>query len=782
MLKNYLTITWRTLQRHRAYVAINIGGLSLGIACAVLIFTVVSFHLSFDTFHHDKDRIYRVVTEFHDEGIDYSQGVPSPLGKAFRNDFLMAGKVARTITVKDALVSMGDKKFKEHSGIAYTEPDFFRIFNFPLLQGSPEALNTPDHALLTESLARKYFGSPDSAIGRTFRVNNHADFTVAGILKDFPSNTDRKCGIYLSYDNLKDFRPYMSGDSSWGSVFSGSECFVLLKPGATRAQGDQALVAIRKKYNQGRDVNTQIYRLQPLADIHFNGDFDGYLDKKYLWSLSLIGLFILLTACLNFINLATAQSLQRSREVGIRKVLGGIRSQLFWQFIIETAMITLIALILGYSLAYATLPLLNDLTQTQMTAALSPLLAATLLIAMTFAAGFYPGLVLSRFQPVLALKSKLSQRHIGGISLRRILVISQFAISQMLIIGTLVVAGQLHYTRTKDLGFNKDEIVMVPLPSPDKHRLSTLGPQLREIPGVKSVSFCYSTPASGSNSTTNLRFGSRAEDEHWEVNVKPADDNYLPTFRLTLVAGRNFFHSDNGKEFVVNETFVKKLGLKAPGDVIGQTLKVAGKAGPIVGVVKDFYNESLHSDIAPIAIWSDTAHCTEAAIKTTPAALDAIQKIWRATYPEYVYSYEFLDDRIARFYELDDMLLKLIEAFALIAVLIGCLGLYGLVSFMAARKTKEIGIRKVLGATIPNILWIFGWEFGRLVLISFCLAAPPAWWAMHQYLQDFKYRIPIGPGILGLALLASILIMAITVGYRSLRAALSNPVKSLRMD
>jgi putative ABC transport system permease protein len=796
MLNSFFKIAWRNVWKNKAYAGVNILGLSLGIACSILIFALVNYHLSFDNFHRDKGRIYRIVTEFHDEIADFSQGVPTPLGKAFRTDYGFAEKVARVIDYRDGLISFKSdnqiKKFIEEQGIAYTEPEFFDIFNFPLLQGDPATvLRRPNQALLTEKIARKYFGDATTAMGKVIRINNKSDFIISGVLKDIPNNTDRKQEIYLSYDNLKDQNSRLAGDSSWGSIYSSSMCFIRLRPGISPTRVNQGLAQMGLKYQKGRDAKTTIFRLQPLADIHFNEDFDGYADKKYMWALLFIGLFIIGTACVNFINLATAQALNRSTEVGIRKVLGGLSSQLFWQFITETSLIALIAVVLGYGLALLALPQLNTIFKSEISFHLFSdpieiIFLSILLLLVIFLSGSYPGLVLSRFQPVVALKSKLSQKQVGGFSLRRILVITQFTISQMLIIGTIVIASQLHYAQNIDLGFNKKAIVMLPLPVRDAAKLNTLSARIGEISGIEDISFCSAAPASESNNSTNVHFDGRQEDEHWEVNTKRADDQYLHTFGLTMVAGRNFFRADTAREFLINETMVKKLNLHSPEEAIGKQIKINRISGPVVGVVRDFHNYSLHADIAPIAIFPDAINYSTCAVKIDPAHLrtnmSALEHIWNETFPDYLYSYAFLDDDIARFYALDTSLLQLIEGFAAIAVFIGCLGLYGLTSFMAVRKTKEIGVRKVLGANVPDILWLFGKEFVRLVLISFLVAAPTAWWIMHAYLQDFKYRIPIGPEIFGLAIAATLVIVVLTVSYQALRSALANPVKSLRTE
>lgn len=797
MIRNYLKIGWRNLTKNRSYAFINIFGLSLGIACSIVIFTIVKYHLGFDNFHENKERIYRIVTEWHDDEPGFSEAVPSPVGRAFRSEFTFAEKTARVISYNDALVALNAgtdrKKFKEESGIAYAEPEFFDILHFPLVKGNQQNfLSSPNSAAITEKLAKKYFGTEDP-MGKTIRINNKTDFIVKGILKDLPTNTDHREEIYLSYQNLIDQSRWLATDSNWGGVYSGSHCFILLKQNATPAQANQALAQLVKKNYTGRDANVWHFRLQELADIHFNPDFNGSANKKYLWAFTLIGLFLIITACVNFINLATAQALNRSKEVGIRKVLGSMPKQLFWQFIAETALITFFAILLAIVIAVVSMPFVNQLFQSNMSLQLmqNPSLWIFLLVTgvvVTFLSGSYPGLVLARFQPVMALKSQLSQKHIGGFSLRRVLVVTQFAISQMLIIGTIVIASQMHFSKNTDMGFTKEAIISLPIPISDKVKMNTLRTRIAGVAGVEKISLCFQPPAAGSNNTTGIRYDNRAEDEHWSINVKNADADYLATFGLKLVAGRNFFPSDSTREILVNETFVKKLNIKSPQEVIGKRVSINGGStvAPIAGVVKDFHNYSFHSEISALCILPDNNNYSTCAIKVNikniQPAMAAMEKIWNETYPDYLYAYEFLDERIARFYEGDTMTLKLIEAFAIIAIIIGSLGLYGLVSFMAVRKTKEIGVRKVLGANLKDILWLFGKEFTRLLLIAFVIAAPLGWWAMSLYLQEYKNRISLHPGIFLLAITATFLIAALTVGYRSARASMANPVKSLRTE
>jgi ABC-type antimicrobial peptide transport system permease subunit len=792
MIKNYIKIAWRNLVRNKAYATISVIGLALGIACGVLIFTLISYHLSFDTFHKDKDRIYRFYTEFHDQGVDRVGAIPQPMAKGYRNDLAFSEKTARYISFNKTLITITKgndvKKFGEDDGVAFVEPDYFNILNFPLLRGDKKSiLANPNEALVTEKMAHKYFGN-DNPIGKVFKLDNNINVTITGVLQDLPNNTDQKQQIFISYASM-DAYAGKDRENNWGGVYSGCQAFTRLKPGVTKAQVETAMLQLIKKNYTGRDLQVWRFKLQPIAEMHFDRDLGGYADKSYLWALFFIGIFLIITASVNFINLATAQALNRSKEVGIRKVLGSLPFQLFWQFIAETAIISIIAVGVAIGLSEIALPAFNNLFHAKMVFNWAELSAfiVVITVVVVFLSGSYPGLVLARFQPIKALKSKLSQKDVGGFSLRRVLVVTQFTISQVLIIGTIIVVSQLHYSQNADLGFNKNAVVLVPLPQNDKIKMSTMRNRISEIKGVENVTYCYNAPASRSNSNTGIQYDNRAEDEHWSINTKQADENYISTFGIKLVAGRNFFKGDSTKELLVNETFVKKLRLK-PQDVLGKQMAINGRdyKGTIVGVMKDFYNYSFHTEISPLCVMPNYQSLSTVAIKidmrNAKATLANIDKIWNQTFPEELYSYQFLDDTITRFYEMDNILLTLVEAFAGIAIIIGCLGLYGLVSFMAVRKTKEIGVRKVLGANISSILWLFGKEFSILLLIAFVIAAPLAWWAMHNYLKDFQYRISIGPQIFVVSIVSTFIIAWITVGYRATVAALTNPVKSLRSE
>ncbi|MBI1767259.1 MAG: ABC transporter permease [Bacteroidetes bacterium] len=793
MFHNYLKIAVRNINRYTSYTLINVLGLALGISCALIIFSVVKHHLTFDNFHPNSDRIYRFVTEQHRDQTSYQSSVPNPLGKVFREDYTFGEKVARICTFDELVITFElkgkEKKFKE-AEVAFVESEFFDIFNYPLSQGNSQtALTEPNTAIITEKIAQKYFGD-ESAIGKLFRLDK-IEFKVTGILKDFSKNTDRRTEIYFSYSTLKDYNEWFASDDSWGGISSQMQCFVRLKPGITSSEVEQVLPAYVKKYRP-TSKNVHHYKLQPLNDIHFNAQYGGVMEKRNLWVLSCIGFFLLITACVNFINLATAQAVNRSKEVGIRKVLGSVRRQLFWQFILETGIITLLAMVIAYTISHSALPYVSEwFTSPISTDVLFewPLMLFMLLLffLVTLVSGSYPGLILAGFKPVAALKGKLSHQHTGGFKIRRALIITQFSISQVLMIALIVIIYQMHYAKQSDLGFNKDAIVMVPIGSHDE-KMNTLKHQLSGISGVEKISLCFTAPSASWSWSTSLRYENRAEEEGFSINFKGGDEHYLSTFDLGLVAGRNLLPSDTAREFLVNETFVKKLNLQSPDDILGTTIISGGgrMRGPVVGVVKDFHDQSFHQKINPIFISTVNDQYNYYALKVSSSNLQntlaALEKSWSQMYPEKVYEYTFLDDQIAEFYETEDTVLKLIQAFSFIAILIGCMGLYGLVSFMAAQKTKEIGIRKVLGGSVSQILWIFGKEFSGLIIISFLLAAPASWWLMNGWLQNFQYRIDIGAWIFIIAISITFTIALLTVGFQSFKAALMNPVNSLKTE
>ena len=789
MLKSYLILAFRNITRYASYASINVSGLALGITCALLIFSLVAYHLTFDKFHSDSDRIYRFVTEQHRDHVTYVRSVPPAFGKTFRDSYTFAEKVAHVCTLYESLVSFEDegdlKKFTEH--VAFADPEFFDIFNFPLLSGNKsKVLSDPNTAIITERIARKFFGD-ESPLDKTIRLNNNIDFRITGVLKDISDNTDMRAEIYLSYASIGQYSEWYAADDAWGGITSEIETFGKLREGITPAEVEYVLPELVKKY-RATSKNVHTYKLQPLSDIHFNPDYGGVMDKQRLVVLSLIGFFLIFTACLNFVNLATAQAVTRSREVGVRKTLGSARSQLFWQFALETGLIVLIATVIAFAIAYSVLPFVNELFDSRVRFDLLQdlrlmIFIPTLMMTVTLLSCSYPGMILSGYKPVQALKGQLNTK--DNFNLRRSLITVQFTISQILLIGLIVVLYQMNYFRNTDMGFNQDGIVIIPTGSNDE-KMKTVKQRFAHIPNVESVTTCFGSPSLQNRFTTSLFFDSRTEQEDFQVSFCAADENFISTFGISLVAGRNLLPSDTIREFLVNETLAGRLNL-SPEEILGHHMRVNGEwVGPIVGVVKDFHDQSLHADISPVFITTSLeyyqAHAVKINMQNSKVTLGALEKIWTETYPELLYEYNFLDELTAEFYQTEETMLKLIEVFSFIALFIGCMGLYGMASFMSVQKTKEIGIRKVLGGSVGHILWIFGKEFSRLILVAFVLAAPVGWILMSKWLENYAYHIDLSAWIFiaEIAIIAAVVLF--TVGYRALRSAVMNPVKALRTE
>lgn len=794
MIQNYLKIALRKLKKQRAYTLLNVLGLGLSIGCSILIFALIRYHSSFDTYHKNPEQLLRIVMDIKTETVMPFSGAPNPMAKVLREECAIVDKATMRSAQEEVLISIsnpdGSKdKYKEVGKFAWVEPAYFEILNIPLLRGDLNALNEPNTVLISEKLAQKYFGETEP-IGKVLRENNEADLRVVGILKNVPNNTDYKQEILASWVSLKKL-PTPNDLDSWGGARGETYCFVRLKDGHKVEEMEPVMAEFRKKYPHPESEDLFQYKAKSLTPLHFDTDYGSGMNKKFLWALGFIGVFLLVTACVNFVNMATAQALNRVREVGVRKSLGSTRGQLFWQFMSETGLIVTASMVVGALLAWQAQPLLNAWLDEHiqfdgpMVSALAGFMMI-LSILLTFLAGFYPGFMLARFNPVSSMKGASEIPRGSGFPLRRVLVTTQFAISQMLIIGAIVVTAQMHFAQNADWGFRPGAVLTVEIP--DNSKKNSLYQQISQITGVKSVSLCYQPPASSSNNFTGIQYENRPAPEPWIMNDKPADAHYLETFELKLVAGRNLLASDSAREMVVNETFVKKLNLASPEDILNKMVKIGNltKAVPVVGVVHDFHNWSLAEPIAPIAFTCHSPGYSTCAIRLDAGnpspAITQIKKVWEQHFPDNYFEATFMDERMKDQLKTETMIMRLVSSFAGIAIFIGCLGLYGLAAFMVTQKRKEVGIRKTLGASISGILWLFGKEYTRLILIAFSLAAPLAWWIMNGWLKDYTYRISIGAGVFIGSLLATFGVAALTVGIQSIKAALANPVKSLRSE
>lgn len=795
MLLSYLHLSIRTLLRYRSYALLNLLGLTMGLVCGILIFLLIRFQVRFDRYHSRIDRIYQVTTVLTADGAQYDPGTHQPVGNALRNDYAFLEQVATVEGKKNVLITAPAGKFNEEQTVCFSEPSYFRIFDYGWRSGTPEtALSQPNTVVMTRRMAEKFFGTADPR-GQRLRLNNDLDLQVTGVLENIPDYTDRRHEVFISYATLANHRGYVSGGyDNWQGFSSRSNCFVLLREGTSPATLEAAMPAFSRKYHKTATIG---HPLVPFREMHFSERYGRGIHQGQLWALGLVGLFLVLTAVINFVNLATAQALRRAKEVGVRKVVGGTRLQLFWQFITETAVLTGCSAVTAVLLTELILPFLQRWsshlrlpfplfgTENPLADGLFWVFLGGIATVVTFLAGSYPGLVLAGFRPVQALKGRISGREVGGMPVRRSLVFAQFILTQLLIISTLVVIRQMHYFRTASVGFDTSAIRVLNIPDPVNAPIERLRNQLARIPGVEQVSFCGYPPASTFNSNSGHRFNNRPEEESWSANMKPVDAAYLTTFGLKLVAGKPFPAADSIRGFLVNETYVRRLGLR-PADVIGKNLEAWGKQAPIYGVVKDWSNLSSKSEAQPVVLFSEAKSYYSCCLKLSPQHLSgsiaAVDRLWNETFPDYLLLPYFVDEQLAVFLITEEIILACTEVFAIIAIIIGCLGLYGLVGFMATQKTKEIGVRKVLGASVGQILLLFGREFALLIGAAFAIAAPLAGWLMSEWLKGYAHRVPVGPGLYLLAIGTTVVITALTVGYQSVRAARANPVRSLKSE
>jgi putative ABC transport system permease protein len=810
MLRNYFKIAWRNLLRHKSYAIINIAGLTAGIASCLLIFVVVNFELSFDRDQPDFKNIYHVVTQSMAEiNRNYTPGVPTPAVDALRLEFPEAKVAALNTSYGSQFTIPGaggnaasDKKIIEPFGVFFMQPQFFELFQYKWLAGNAGVLKQPDMVVIDQSTATKYFGNWQQAIGKTIKMDNTLTLKVAGILADAPSNSDFQVKIAVSYLTWKQHPNEYNYNYDWSSNSSNHQVFMLFPKGTSQQKIDARLIAFSDKYHQNNVTGQgrrHIHFLQPLSAMHFDTRFgntigDHQTSIATLRTLSFIAILIIVMASINFINLSTAQSVGRSKEVGVRKVLGSSRWQLIGQVLGETTLIVVLSVLLAIITAKLALPYLKNVASVPDDIGLFSLNTVVFLLVITLViillSGIYPALTLSGFKPVLALKNKINAASVGGIPLRRVLVIAQFTISQVLIIGTIVAIKQMNFVNNADLGFNKSAVLMIPgyTDSISLQKMALIKQQLLANSKVTSVSFASDAPSSENNWVQNIYYNHIGDGDGYNTNLKYADADYFKTFGFQFVAGHGYAAADTMQAVVVNETFIHKLGIKRPQDAIGKDIRLGARRAwiPIVGVIKDFKTNSLREEIRPILMAPKKVYESQLAVRLNTGNLvqtvAEIKTVWERNYPEYAYNGGFLDESIAQFYQQENQLALVYKVFAGIAIFISCLGLYGLVSFMTLQKTKEVGVRKVLGASVGSIVYLFSKEFMLLIMLSFLIAMPMAWYVMSAWLQGFVYRIGLSAGVFIIAIAASMLIAWLTVGYKAIKAALVAPVRSLRSE
>jgi putative ABC transport system permease protein len=803
MLKNYFTTAMRNLWRSKGSTIINISGLTLGVATSLILFILVRSQTSFDKYHTKLDRIYRVVRQSDgNNGKNYDAGVQPVFWEAFKADFPEAEEVVFTsYHGSGSLVTIPQpqgesRKFDDDNNLVFTQPSFFKVFDRKILIGDVnKVLQEPNEAVISKKAAIKYFGKED-AIGEVLSFEDK-EYKVTAIMEDYPDNTDFPFNVMLSYITIKKSKD----EVGWTGIWSDEQCYFLLKEGGSIAEIERRLPDFYTKHLGKENSDHSEYHTQTLASIHHDDRYGNYTynvtSYEKIAAMSVIGIFLIITACINFINLVTAEAIKRSKEVGIRKTLGSSRGQLIAQFLGESTLVTIFSVVLAIGLAQILLPFLNTFLHSTLSISLNDPTLWLFILAVTMGvsilSGLYPSFVVSGFKPAFAIKNQINNRNSSGYNLRRGLVVLQFVISQFLIIATIVMVMQMDFFSKKDLGFKKEGIVNIPIPENAKggfsdgtSKMRTFRDEVIKMNGVEMASLCTYPPSSGNVQSTNLKI--EGKEGEFGVQLKMVDGNYIDLYNLRLLAGANVLDLDTAQGFVVNEKLVSLAGFTNPQDMIGQQIRLGGqpKSMPVVGVVQNFHTMSLHEPIEPTALYNRIRNYSTISLKVDVRAfketVKQIQQKWEAAYPNHIFSYKFLDEDIKEFYESDARMSTMITVFTSIAIFIGCLGLFGLATFMANQKTKEVGVRKVLGASVESIVLLFSKEYVKLILVGFILAAPLAWYVMRGWLDNFTYRIELGPTIFLIGFGVAFVIAILTVGYRSMSAATANPVNSLRSE
>jgi putative ABC transport system permease protein len=799
MLGDHIKIALRNLRNNPSYTLLNVLGLGMGMAGAVLIFLFVQYHYSVDKFHPNADRLFRVVLDLKlDEGKEYESGSSLAMAAALSTDYTQVDQVGVTRKKPNTTFSAHEaaevRRYLEKDNVVFANPGFMEMFVSERLTGESAAfMNEPYTVVLSEKIANKYFGTV-AASGKILRMDNQTDLRVAAVLNDQNAPTDFGYDIYISLPTLLKIEPgYEMDNFSW--ISSRNTTFVRLVAGGNAGSLQKQIGENGRKY-YGETAKYYAHVLQPLEEVHFDEKYGGKIRPGILWVLTGVGVFLIVIACINFINLATAHALKRAREFGVRKVLGSSRRQLFWQFMTETAFLTTISAVASAILVIGCLPLLQ--TWTDMPSANFTVFrnfrlyffGAAAFLAVILLAGLYPAVLLSGFNPISALKGTFTARQAGALGIRRILIAVQLVIAQVLVMGTLVLILQMRLFRNTDLGFNHNAIVILSLPqsAQDTPGREVFRQTLMQYSEVKSVTFQYEAPTSEMGYGGSVRFNNKTDWEKFMIRDRFGDQHYLATYQMPLLAGRCFSAKDSVTEFVVNEELMKRVGVQDAQKMLGKQLEDGntGLKGEIVGVVRSFHLKSLQNAIEPCAIFARPTLYRQIAVKLESAnlirSLGHLRDAWAKVYPDEVFDYHFLDEQIARFYQSEQQLTNLIQIFALVAVVICCLGLFGMISIMVAHKTREIGVRKVLGAGVKSIVWLFGREFLLLIGGACAVAIPVALYLARQWLSNFVYRIDLQWWLPVLGCTLIILVTLLTVGIQVVKAASADPVKSLRAD
>ena len=812
MFQNYIKIAVRNLLRNKSFSFINLFGLTIGLACCLLIGLYIWNELSFDRYHEKSERIWRFSRKFFNkdgsEQLHLGHLAP-PFGPLLKNDFPDMEEVTRLLQTSTT-VRIGERFFSEDQ-MFYAEPNVFQVFDIPLQSGNPaSALNEPYTLLLNETTAQKYFGKADP-INQILRFSGRFELKVTGVFRDFPYNSHFHPAMLVSFSTLNDTLVYGAERlrTNWGN--NSFSTFALLPKNYPARNLEAQFPAFLDKHmqtmataaNNPKPSSFTSLHLEPLTDIHLKSHLDSEIEEngdiRRVYIFSIIALFVLLIACINYMNLSTARSAVRAKEIGVRKVVGALQREILLQFLSESILLSLLAAALAFGLARITLPLVNKLLGQELLIPDGALWAAPglllLLAGVTgLLAGLYPAFYLSALKPLSIIKSE-NQGRGGGAGLRKILVVGQFAVSVALIIATVVVFRQLQFLQDKKLGLNKDHVVTAFFYNDLAPRYESFRNEILSNPAIKNVTRSSRLPSgrlldSFGSAKAQLDTDS-LEQSQVDLKFVTVDHRFAQTYGLEMAAGRFYlqdFGSDRTESFIVNESAAKMIGWKSSGEAVDKRINYGNRDARIVGILKDFNFESLHQEIQPMIFYipRDSTQFSYISFKMDGANIDAglaqLKSTWQKFLPEYPFDYQFLDEQYGQLYEAEQRQGRVFIIFALLAILIGCLGLFGLTTFVVQQRVKEIGIRKVLGATVSGLLLLISKDFLKLVGIALVIASPIAWYFMHQWLQDFAYRIDIDWWVFALAGLVAASVAFLTVSFESLKAALANPIDSLRNE
>jgi len=809
MFRNYLKVAFRSILKHKAFSLINIIGLSIGLSSAFVIGAMIYYDLTFDKFHEDGERIYRVVTDTKSpEREGHFRGVPVPLGDALENQVAGLENVSMFFMAYFNKISIGDteKSFRNPENAIFADDSYFQLLEYDWLAGSPKGvLHNPNEVVLTEKRAKKYFPDilPQEILGKTVTYNDSINVKVTGIVADFEQRSDFNFQEFVSRKTA--LNTSMDGDiynDSWDSMSSATQLFIKVGKQTDIKNLKNHLAGIAKEHENKEVVargHITTYNLQPLANLHINSDYAVFDSTEHeananvMVGLSIIALFLLLLGCINFINLNTAQATKRGKEIGIRKTLGSSKRQLIIQFLGETLLLTVAAAIVSLFFASGLFRLFSEFMPPDIGMGLfeNPMLvfgAILLVIVITLLSGFYPALVLSQFKPVSVLKNQIIPGNDRG-SLRKYLTIFQFVMAQIFIIATLLVGKQINYMITKDMGIKTESVAYIRTPYylDSEVKRQRFADAIKALPEIQEISLAGGPPASESYAGRSVTYFAKEKEINMQLQLLYGDNNYLDLYGIRLLAGRKPLN-DSINEYVLNETAMNLLGFKNPQDIIGQTLKANDKNIPIVGIMEDFNQRSLRSKIDPLAFVGGDQHGTihfsfrADDTENWPNAIGKIEDAWKNIYPDEIFQINFMDDTVKQFYEQERKTSVLLAWATGLAIAISCLGLLGLVIHTTERRTKEIGIRKILGATLAQLNLLLCKEFLILVGIAFAIAAPIAWWGMNNWLQDFAYKTDLSWWVFVISGVAMLLIALVIISIRTIAAANRDPVKSLRSE